>query len=328
MYKPKVLLIKPTIQPEGVKLLKEKADIVMAPDGKEDTLIKFLSSKNDIKGIITRIEIINAKVLRSSQNLEVIGQHGVGVDNIDIEEATKRGIFVVNAPNSNYMSVAEHVIMMVLALSRTLIRADRAVRNGYWQYREHQIPVELNGKNFLCIGFGKIAKEVASKLKIAFNVNIIAYDPYISVEEMNLLGVQKCDNLLDGLKEADYVSLHVPYQKETHHLIDEEELKAMKPNSFLINCARGKIVNQIALFSALKSNSIAGAALDVLSCEPPEPSNPLLKLDNIMFTPHFAGDTIEAKRRCSIEVVKGVLKVLEGQIPNTLVNPKAIAYKD
>lgn len=327
MYKPKVLLINPTIQREGIELLKEKADIILAPDGKEETLIKFLSSKYNIKAVITRVETINSKILKSSQKLEVIGQHGVGVDNIDIEEATKRGIFVVNAPNSNCMSVAEHIIMLVLALSRTLIIADRAVRNGYWQYREDNIPIELNGKNFLSIGFGKIAREVAKKLKIAFNVNVITYDPYISAEEMNFLGVQRCNNLFDGLKVADYVSLHVPYNKETHHLIDKKELKVMKSNSFLINCARGKVINPNALFNALKNNSIAGAALDALYYEPPDPSDPLLKLDNIIFTPHFAGDTIEAKKRCSIELVKGVLEVLAGQIPSSLVNPKAIEYR-
>ena len=324
MSNPKVLLIQPTIQPEGIKILEEQVEIVMAPDGDKDTLIRYLSS-GECMGMITRVEQITEDIVRASNNLKVIGQHGVGVDNIAVEEATRKGILVVNAPSANYISVAEHVIMFALSLSRQIIKADRAVKDGYWNYREDHIPFELMGKRFLCVGFGQIGRETARKLKVAFDVQVMVYDPFVTKTSMASLGVDKCEDLQEGLANADYVSIHAPYNEKTHHLIGEKELALMKKDAYLINCSRGKIIDQEALYNTLSTHSIRGAALDVFATEPLLPDERLLQLDNVIVSPHFAGDTIEAKRRCSAQIAGEVLKVARGEVPASPVNPEVLS---
>jgi D-3-phosphoglycerate dehydrogenase len=318
----KVLLVNPTIQPCGVEILKSGAEVVMAPDGEEDTLISFLST-GDFSAIVVRVEKITQRVIENSRGLEVIGQPGVGVDNIDVQAATEKEIMVVNAPTANYVSTAEHAVMMMLALARKLPESDKAVRKNDFKFRERFFPIEMNGKDLLVVGLGRIGSEVAKKCRMAFNMNIMAYDPNLYKFEMAAQGVNKVD-LEDGLKSADFVSLHIPAVPGTRHLIGKKEISLMKPTAFLVNASRGTVINQDDIVIALRENRIAGVGLDVFDPEPPQHNDPLLELPNVILSPHFAGDTFEAKQNCATSVSKEVIAVLEGRKPRFLVNPEVL----
>lgn len=319
-----VLLINPTIQPVGVDLLKKEFRIVMAPDGGEDTLIQYVN-QNKAEAVITRVEKITRRILESCPTLAVVGQHGVGLDNIDVAAATDNGVLVLNVPSANYMSVAEHTIMSILALSRNLLICDAKVRGNSWRiFRESYYPMEVNGKTLLIMGLGRIGQEVARKAK-AFNMRLLGYDPFVSPEDMALVGVEKVDDLLARIKEADFVSIHTPLTPSTKGLISTELLSCMKKSCYVINVGRGPVVDQKALYEALKNKVIAGAALDVLVQEPPDADEPLLKLENVIFTPHYAGDTRESKYRCSLTLATETTKVLKGNGSGNVVNPKALA---
>ena len=318
MMKRKVLLINPTIQPIGVNLLKQHAEVILSPDGSEESLISYLSS-GDISAVITRVERITKKIIDASNGLRVIGQHGVGVDNIDIRAATNKGVLVINAPISNYLSTAEHAVMFMLALTRRLRDSDSAVRAGNFQFRESFYPDEINGKNLFVIGCGRIGSEVARKCRIAFNMHVYGFDPYVSDTEMRALGIQAI-GLEEGLKIADFTSIHVSLTPETSNLINSSNIRFMKESSYLVNCSRGAVINQTDLFEALKNNKIRSTGLDVFKQEPPDRNDPVLFLANVLVTPHFAGDTFEAKQRCSQSIAEDVIRVLNGQLPRFIVN--------
>ena len=320
MQKAKVLLISPTIQPCGVEILASRVEILLAPDGDEDTLISYLSS-GDVGAIVTRVEKITRRIIENAPGLTVIGQHGVGVDNIDIQAATDHGVLVVNAPMANYMSVAEHAVMLMLALSRRLSESDCAVRGGDFNFRERFYPTELNGKVLFAVGLGRVGSEVARKCRLGFTMEVLGYDPLVSELEMTAIGVKKVD-LKSGLQAADFVSLHLPLTQETHHFIGEKEISYMKPSAFLVNVSRGGVIKQDALVHALKESRIRGAGLDVFDPEPPASNDPILEAPNVILTPHFAGDTYEAKQRCSRSIANEVLTVLNGCLPKFLVNPE------
>jgi len=321
----KVLLINPTIQPCGVNILSSGAEIVMAPDGKEDTLISYLSAGN-ISAVVARVERITRRIIENAPGLEVIGQHGVGVDNIDVKAATDQGVLLVNAPASNFMSVAEHAVMMMLGLARRVIESDSAVRKDDFQFRERFYPGEINGKKLFALGLGRIGTEVAKKCRLAFNMKVLAYDPYVSELEMLSMGVKKVD-LDEGLKEADVVSIHLPLTDKTRQIIAEREIALLKPHTFLINVSRGGVVKQDDLVRALKEGRIRGAGLDVFDPEPPKPGDPILELPNVILSPHFAGDTYEAKQRVSTSLANDILTVLKGNLPRFLVNPEVFKSK-
>lgn len=317
------MLIEPTIRPVGVEILKQNFTTIYAPNDQEETLIKYIN-ENNIHGLITRVEKISRRIIENAPSLAVIGQHGVGVDNIDVQACTENGVIVLNVPDANFMSVAEHTFMFILALSRNLPVSDKKVRKGEWNYRERFLPNEINGKTLFVIGLGRIGREVVQKAK-AFNMKVIGYDPYISREEMNLYGVQKIEDIGDGLAISDFICIHAPLTKETKHLISEEELNCMKSSAFLINLSRGALIDERALYKALIDNKISGAALDVLEKEPPDKNNPLLKLENVIFTPHFGGDTEESKDRCSKTLAHEVCKILRGKLSANIVNLEVLA---
>lgn len=321
----KVLLIHPTIQPCGVDLLKLETEIVLATDGKEETLISHLSV-GEIGGIIVRAEKITRRIIEASKNLEVIGQHGVGVDNIDVAAATQKGILVVNAATSNYVSTAEHAVMLILALARKVLDSDKAVREGDFLFRERFYPMQINGKVLFILGLGRIGSELARKCRLAFNMEVLAYDPYVSDFEMAGLGVKRV-NLETGFREADFVSIHMSLTPETQYLITEKEISLMKSTAILVNVSRGGVIKQKELIKALADKRIAAAGMDVFDPEPPMMNDPLLKLSNVILSPHFAGDTYEAKQNCSQSISKDVLSVLKGQRPRFVVNPEVLAIR-
>lgn len=309
MTRKRVLLINPTINPVGVDLLKSQFDLVMAPDGSEKTLIEFLKDES-IVALVARVEKITRNVICGAAGLKVIGQHGAGLDNIDVVAAKEKGIKVVNAPGVNAISVAEHVIMLLLAVSKRAVKADAAVRSGEWEFRNREIPTEINGKTLFLLGLGAIGKNVAQKAKAAFNMKVYAYDPLVSESEMRICGVEKSDCIAGALSVADYVSVHVPLMDSTKRIIGKTELRHMKKSAYIINTSRGPIIDEGALIVALREGRLAGAGLDVFENEPLSLDSKLLDLPNVILSPHFAGDTVESKQRTSITVAQGVISAL------------------
>lgn len=310
-----VLFIEPTIRPVGVDYLIERFNVFLTNDSTEENLIKVINEK-EINGLITRTEIINSNILESCPTLEVIGQHGIGVNNIDIASATKNRINVVNVPDATIISVAEHTLMSILSLSKNLKRNDKEVRRNNWKYREEVLPSEIHNKNLFVIGYGNIGKKVVEYAKI-FGMHIYIYDPYATT---NIDGATFVVDIEYGLKKADYITLHIPLLESTKKLISKKEFEIMKPSAYLINVSRGEVVDQKELIHALQRNRIAGAQLDVLETEPPHFSDSILSLDNIILTPHIAGDTKEAKDRCSKILAKEVSLVLNGKKSENILN--------
>ncbi|GAB5468437.1 MAG: hypothetical protein Kilf2KO_14670 [Rhodospirillales bacterium] len=320
---PRVLLIEPTIRPVGVELLQNQAEVGFAPDGREATLIDRLSS-GDFDAVVTRVERMTRPVIEAARGLKVIGQHGVGVDNIDVAAASERGILVLNAPTANAVSVAEHAVMLVLALCRQVIAADRAVRSGDFPYRDRHIPVELNGKTLFVAGFGRAGRETARRFRLGFNMRVLAFDPGVAASEIRAEGAEPA-SLEEGFANADAITLHMPLIPATRRMVSAALIARMKPTAYLVNTARGGVVDQTALVDALKAGRIAGAGLDVFDPEPPGTDDPILALPNLIASPHFAGDTLEAKDRCSKLIAGQVLTALSGGLPDHIVNREVIA---
>ncbi len=312
----RALIVQP-IHQSGIELLEKEVEVVLASNPSVKRVCKEIKG---IHGVIVRTAPFTREIIESADKLEVIGRHGVGVDNIDIEAASERGIPVVYTPNANMVSVAEHTIGFILALAKRLFISDKATREGNFAIREEFAAIDLKGKILGIIGLGRVGSTLAKKCKDAFNMKVIVYDPYLSFQKAKEIRVSLSHNLPELLKESDIVSVHTPLTKETEGLIGEEELKLMKPTAFLINVARGGIINEEALVKALKEKWIAGAATDVFSQEPPEPNNPLYKAENIILSPHMAALTKECVIKMATEVAKGVLDVLRGNKPEYIAN--------
>lgn len=312
----KVLVVQP-IHEEGIKLLKSAGLEVIYASNPDPKVVA--GEIKGIDGVIVRTAPFNKDVIENADKLKVISRHGVGVDNIDIEEASKRGIFILNTPGVNDISVAEHTLAMILALAKRIKEMNRAVRDGKFNIREEYSAIDLDGKVLGIIGFGKIGSLVAKKCRYAFNMEILVYDPYVKEERVNEVEGRLVD-LKILLKESDFVSIHTPLTNETKHLIGEKELKLMKPTSFIINMARGPIWDEKALAKALSEGWIRGAGTDVFEEEPPREDNPLLKLDNILLTPHMAALTKECVIRMATGAAKNVIDILSGEIPSSIVN--------
>jgi len=316
LMRKKVLIVQP-IHESGIKLLEKEVDVILASDPSVETVRKEIRG---IHGVIVRTAPFTREIIESADKLEVIGRHGAGVDNIDIETASERGIPVVNTPNANMISVAEHTIGFILALAKRLVISDKATREGNFAIREEFAAVDLDGKTLGIIGAGRIGSTLAKKCKAAFNMKILAYDPYLSFKGAREIGVNLYDNLPELLKESDIISIHTPLTKETRSLIGEKELSLMKCTALLINVGRGGIVDEKALAKALKEKWIAGAATDVFSQEPPDSDSPLLKAENIILSPHMAALTKECVIRMAIGAAEGVLDVLSGNKPKYIAN--------
>ncbi|MDD5778557.1 MAG: hydroxyacid dehydrogenase [Candidatus Thermoplasmatota archaeon] len=260
---------------------------------------------------------VTPEVIRRADNLQVIGRAGIGVDNIDVKAASAKGIKVVNSPTGATPSVAELAIGHMISLARHLPRADRTIRSGEWAKKQLK-GVELHGKTLGLVGCGNIGQLVA-RIARSLDMTVIGYDPYMEAEEMAEHHITKMDSLDDLMSQADFISLHVPHTKQTHHLIDAGMLAKMKPTAFLVNCARGGVVDEEALYQALKAGRIAGAALDVYEKEPPGKPK-LAELDNVVFTPHLGAATREGQIRAGTVCAEQVLKVLAGEEPDFWVN--------
>ena len=266
--------------------------------------------------IVRSRTIVSKAVLNRGANLKVVGRAGVGVDNIDVAEATAREIAVVNAPTSSTISVAELAVGHMISLLRHLPEADRSVKDGKWEKKELE-GQELFGKTLGLVGSGRIGAEVAKRAQ-AFGMRVIAYDPYLSPPTAESLGIRLVNK--DAIfREADVVSVHAALTPETRGMVAAAEFAQMKRGAVLVNCARGEIVQEGALADALRSGRLAGAALDVFETEPPTGS-PLLAAPNAVFTPHLGASTREAQARAGSIIADQVLKVLDGRRPEFLVN--------
>jgi len=316
---PKVLVADP-IAPEGIEILKTVAEVDVRTGLPKEELAAIIG---DYDALAVRSETkVTADIIAKANKLKIIGRAGVGVDNIDVEAATNRGILVVNSPEGNTLAAAELTVAMLLALARNIAPADQALRGGKWD-RKKYMGSEVYGKTLGVVGLGKIGREVVSRLQ-AFGMSVLGYDPYLKPEQAESLGIKLVD--LDTLyRESDYITVHTPKTKETTGMINREKLALMKPTVRLINCARGGIIDEAALAEAAKAGQIAGAAVDVFTVEPAAADNPLLGVPNILTTPHLGASTEEAQVNVALDIAEQIVEVLNGKPARAAVNMPSVS---
>ncbi|MDR1915260.1 MAG: phosphoglycerate dehydrogenase [Synergistaceae bacterium] len=315
------VLIPEALGDEGIRILSEASDV--------EVDIKIGLSKPDLLEILKDYDAIITRsgtsmdkaAIEAAPRLKVIARAGVGVDNVDIQEASRHGIVVINAPTGNTLAAAEQTMALMLAMMRRIPQAYGSLRDGKWD-RKRFTGRQLNGKKALIVGMGRIGVQVAIRCR-AFGMEVLGYDPYVPEKKMSEAGVQKMTDLAGALSLADIVTVHVPITKETNCVINEYMLRAMKPGSYLVNCARGGIVDEAACAQALRDGRLAGAAFDVFTKEPPAPDNPLLAddiSDLVVVTPHLGATTVEAQTEVARIAVTNALAALRGEQYDHAVN--------
>ena len=316
------IIVAEKIASNAVQLLREEADwTVITPDQLTNGLASALP---DADALIVRSAVdVNAGVLRGANKLRVIGRAGVGVDNIDLEAATKAGIAVMNTPGANAVAVAEHTIALMLALARHLCRADSTTRAGKWEKKSLQ-GTELRGKTLGIIGLGRIGIEVTRRAK-AFEMKIVAHDPFVSASLVREQGIELAE-LEQVFSTADYLTLHVGLTPQTTGMINEKSLVRMKKGVRIINCARGELLDEAAVATALASKQVGGLAVDVFTEEPPK-NSPLLALENVIATPHIAGSTNEAQDAVGVQIASQVREFLKRGVIQNAVNMPSIDHQ-
>jgi D-3-phosphoglycerate dehydrogenase len=315
---PKVLVTDPIAQ-DGIDALAPHAEVDVRLGLPRDELIAAIG---EYDALVVRSETkVTAEVIEAGSKLQVIGRAGVGVDNIDLQAATRRGILVVNAPMGNTISAAEHAIGLMLALARHIPVASASLKEGRWE-RKRFLGVEVRGKTMGVVGLGQVGSEVARRAR-GLEMRVLAYDPFVSEERAHVLGVELVP-FEELLKRADFISLHTTLTPDTRHLIGEEQLKLVKPSVRIINTARGPLIDEEALARACEEGRVAGAAIDVFSKEPPDADNVLLKSDRILVTPHLGASTTEAQERVAVDVAEQIIAVLGGEPPRYAVNAPLI----
>jgi len=299
-------------------LSKIGAELVKFQCKTEDEVIKYCS---DADGLLNQYAPITRRVIKNLKNVKIIVRYGIGVDNIDIKAATKKGIMIANVIYDT-TDVADHTLSLILSLVRKIPWVYESTRCGEWDWRKFQPISRLKGRTVGIIGLGRIGRKVAQRLR-GFEVKLIAYDPYQSPEVFKEYLVESVD--LDTLlKESDVITIHVPLTEKTRHMIGEDELEKMKSDALLINVSRGGIIDEKALYKALKNRWISGAGLDVLEREPMMKDNPLLELDNVVITPHMAWYSISSIAELQRKAAEQVAKALTGEIPENLVNREVL----
>ncbi len=309
----KVLVADP-IAKEGIAILSEYAQVDVKPELKPEEIISIIG---DYDALVVRSQTqVSAEVIQAGKKLQVIARAGVGVDNIDVDEATRRGIVVVNAPTGNTISAAEHTITLILALARHILQANAVLKSGVWRRNEF-MGTEVRNKTLGIVGLGNVGSAVARRAW-GLEMKLIAYDPFIAVDHAHNLQVELVP-LKQLLKESDFITLHVPLTASTKALIGAKELALVKPTVRIINTARGGVIDEEALAKAVKERRVAGAAVDVFSIEPITKSI-LFEDDNIIVTPHLGAATVEAQITAAKDVATQIVDVLEGQPARYAVN--------
>ena len=315
------ILVSDKVAPEGLDILKggDEFEVVYDPDITPERLAEEIGGYDAL--VVRSGTQVTREMLKNSGRLKVIGRAGVGVDNIDVEAATERGIIVMNTPEANTLSTAEHTIAMILALARKIPTADRTMKQGEWA-KKSITGSELYGKTLGVLGLGKIGGEVALRMR-AFGMRILGYDPFVTEAAGEKMGVRVTE--IDEIcREADVITVHTPLNKATRGIINAERIATMKPTVMLINCARGGIIDEESLISALADGRIGGAALDVFTTEPLPKDHPFRKLPNVVLSPHLAASTTEAQEKVTREVAQAVVEMLRGGPPRNALNAPSI----
>jgi D-3-phosphoglycerate dehydrogenase len=314
------ILVSDPLSEEGLKILRDSGIPVDVKTGlSEDELCEIIGEYDGL--IIRSGTTVTKKILDAARGLRVVGRAGVGVDNVDVPAATEKGILVMNTPAANIISAAEHSCAMILSLCRNIPFAHESLHRGEWK-RSKFTGVELNGKTLGIIGVGRVGGEVAKRLR-GFNMTMVGYDPFLPKEVADSIGVRLTD-LEEVLRISDVMTIHTPLLPETRNMISIPQFKMMKPGALLVNVARGGIVNEDDLYTALKEKVIAGAAFDVWCSEPLcEAEKKLLELDNLVTTPHLGASTVEAQERVAVEIAEQVIRYLkEGSIAGAINAPR------
>jgi len=320
------ILILGKIHEAGLDILRARPGVsfeIMAQPAEPDILA--LAPTAD--AIIVRTTKLTAAAIDAAPKLKIVSRHGVGYDNVDMAALDRRRIPLTLVGNVNALSVAEHTLFMMLSLAKRGIAYDRATRNGDWKLRDSFGATELSGKTLLLLGFGRIGREVTRRAQ-AFGVTVMAYDPYVRDAAMFAARVQPVAKLAEALPKADFISVHLPMTTETKGIIGVQQFATMKRSAIVISTARGGLVDEAALAEALKSGQIRAAGLDVFADEPPAPNDPLLKLDNLLLSPHIAGLTEECAMRMAEVSARNALAGLDGNVdPELVVNKHVLNHR-
>ena len=314
------------IPKRGLDIIRENFDVDLWPDEappSKEEIIRRVRDKQALVSLLT--DPIDEEVIKSAPNLRIIAQYAVGFDNIDLKAATERGIYVTNTPEVLTETTADFAFALMLAVARRVVEADKYVRSGKWKVAWHPLMMlgeDVHGRTLGIVGLGRIGSAMARRAK-GFNMKILYYDMIRREDLEKELGIKYVD-LETLLRESDFVTIHTPLTPETYHLIGEKQLKMMKKTAFLINTSRGKVVDQKALYKALKEGWIAGAALDVFEQEPISMDDPLLELENVVLAPHIASASHETRSRMAEIVAENLLAFKRGEIPPTLVNKDVV----
>jgi len=287
-----------------IEILKQNFEITVLENPSKESLLKAVEDTEVL--IVRSSPLVDKDVIKAGKNLKIIGRPGTGLDNIDVAEAKKQNIQVLNTPNANSAAVAELVFAILLSLFRKIREADFSMKKGLWN-KNSLMGSELNGKTIGVVGMGKIGR-IISKIGQSFGMKIVGFDPFLPKEEFEKLGVEFCGNLIELLKNSDIITLHLPKTPQTENLITEKEFKEMKPSAILVNCARGGIVNEKALYQALTNGQIAGAGIDTWETEPTNES-PLRDLPNVIALPHIGASTYEAQKKCATDLIDQIVKI-------------------
>ena len=313
------ILITNAIHKKAHARLAEQASVQILEDTTHDGLIKAIA---DADALLVRMPV-TPDAIRAGRKLRVVARHGVGLDYIPVETCTELGIPVVFTPNANTESVAEHVLGTMISLAHQVARADRAVRTGRWDVRDRLLGIDIRGRTLGIVGMGRIGTRVAEICGGAFAMTVLGFDPNLEPSVIAARGARPV-TLEQLLSESEFVTLHAPATKANHHLINAQTLGRMIRGSFLINHARGGLIDTAALTAAIKSGHIGGAAVDVLEQEPPSRNLELLQLDNVIVTPHSAALTDEAMLRMGNDAGDDIMRVLRGEKPRACANPEVL----
>ncbi|WP_026701539.1 hydroxyacid dehydrogenase [Salibacterium aidingense] len=301
---------------KGIQRLKEAGAEVIIPDAVSEEL--SVSTIRNCDAVLIRTMELSSQIIEQAPRLKIIARHGVGLDNIDVNTALKKGVYVTNVPRANINAVAEHVMGMMIAGARQFIQADQGLRKGHFSIRNQILGIELKGKTLGIVGFGNIGHLIAEKAYYGLGMKVNVYDPYLDARNIPAF-VHKTEDQREIFKNADIVTLHVPYLSSTHHLVNENAFSMMKDSAILLNAARGEIVKEKALIQALKEKEIRGACLDVFEKEPPGKDHPLWELDNVFVTPHMAALTEEAMENMAVTCADAIINVMNGEEPENVV---------
>lgn len=313
--------------PDGEKKLRELAEVKQFHEFDEQEIIKYLQ-QHAVDGIILRAPAkITPEILNHCENVIAISGAGIGLDNIDVEYATTKGIKVLHAPKMNSTATAEHAVALLLSAMKDISMFHTEMQKGNFSFRDGRYTTELKGKTIGLIGFGSIAQKVAKIVKNGFEMNVVAYVRTISDARQELadsLGVEVTTSMEDVFRRSDAISLHIPLTEETKELIDNKFFKVMKPSAVLINTSRGGVIQEADLVEALKNKTMLRAAVDVFGVEPPAGDHPFFGIDEITMTPHIGGISIEAAKKTSVVIAENLIKAIHGEELSVIANTEKL----